>query len=542
MTAKILIADKLAPEGAEILRAAGAEVTVKTGLKGDDLVAALAAHDGVAVRSETQITRPVLDQCMKAAANGRPRLKAIARAGVGVDNIDLDAATSYGIAVMNSASASTITTAEHAFALMIALARNIAPAHITMASGGWDRTKFTGAQLHGKTLGVVGFGRIGQTLAHRALAFGMNVIAYDPLINAASALEGNVRLLGSFDELLPIADVISFHVPKTESTANMLSRERLGKLKKGALIVNAARGGIIDEAALIDALNSGQCGGAALDVFDPEPLDKESPLRKHPKILLTPHLGASTVEAQEAVAVDACKALLKFLQGEGLEGAVNAGGLRMDLSDRQKAFVDLASRMVPLLNAAVAEPEIVKVCFTMRGESLAGRADTIARYALVELLRSRMDQPVTLINAAMIAEQRRIETKTTVTSETGDDRICIEMDTKRATHRVDGAIYADGLPRITHLDGYNMDMVPAGHMVLLTNADKPGRIGLVGNMFGEANVNIAEMVIGRKPAEGKGQVAMMILKVDDAPPADLLNRLRRAEGILNVAPVNLPKL
>jgi len=368
------------------------------------------------------------------------------------------------------------------------------------------------------------------------------VIAYDPLINAASALEGNVRLLGSFDELLPIADVISFHVPKTESTANMLSRERLGKLKKGALIVNAARGGIIDEAALIDALNSGQCGGAALDVFDPEPLDKESPLRKHPKILLTPHLGASTVEAQEAVAVDACKALLKFLQGEGLEGAVNAGGLRMDLSDRQKAFVDLASRMVPLLNAAVAEPEIVKVCFTMRGESLAGRADTIARYALVELLRSRMDQPVTLINAAMIAEQRRIETKTTVTSETGDDRICIEMDTKRATHRVDGAIYADGLPRITHLDGYNMDMVPAGHMVLLTNADKPGRIGLVGNMFGEANVNIAEMVIGRKPAEGKGQVAMMILKVDDAPPADLLNRLRRAEGILNVAPVNLPKL
>lgn len=551
MTAKILIADKLAPEGAEILRAAGAEVTVKTGLKGDELVAALAAHDGVAVRSETQITRQVLDQCMKppptAAANGRPRLKAIARAGVGVDNIDLDAATSYGIAVMNSASASTITTAEHAFALMIALARNIAPAYMTMAAGGWDRNKFTGTQLHGKTLGVVGFGRIGQTLARRALAFGMNVIAYDPLINAGSALEGNVRLLGSFDELLPLADVISFHVPKTESTVNMLSRERFAKMKKGALVVNAARGGIIDEAALIDALNSGTCGGAALDVFDPEPLDKDSPLRKHPKILLTPHLGASTVEAQEAVAIDACKALLKFLQGEGLEGAVNAGGLRMDLSDRQKAFVDLASRMVPLLNAAVAEPEIVKVCFTMRGESLAGRADTIARYALVELLRSRMDQPVTLINAGMIAEQRRIETMTKIASETGDDRISIEIDTKRATHRVDGAIYTDGLPRITHLDGYNMDMVPAGHMVLLTNADKPGRIGLVGNMFGEANVNIAEMVIGRKPAPvgiggSGGQIAMMILKVDEAPPADLLAKLRRAEGILNVALVNLPRL
>ena len=552
MTSKILIADKLAPEGADLLRAAGVDVTVKTGLKGDDLVAALAAHDGVAVRSETQLTRPILEQCMKGSGNGRPRLKALARAGVGVDNIDLDAATSFGIAVMNSASASTITTAEHAFALMIALARNIAPAHMTMAAGGWDRTKFTGAQLHGKTLGVVGFGRIGQTLARRALAFGMSVIAYDPLINAGSALEGNVRLLGSFDELLPLADVISFHVPKTEATANMLSRERLGQLKKGALIVNAARGGIIDEAALIDSINAGHCGGAAIDVFDPEPLAKDSPLRNHPKILLTPHLGASTVEAQEAVAVDACKALLTFLRGEGLEGAVNAGGLRMDLSERQKAFVDLASRMIALLRAAASSPDISGVKFTLRGESLAGRADTIARYALAELLRSAMDQPVTVINAGMIAEQRRIQTQTIIASDQGEDRVAIEINTGKAPDRqsaaspilkAEGAIYSDGLPRITHLDGYNMDMVPAGHMVLLTNADRPGRIGLVGKMFGDANVNIAEMVIGRKPApDGAGQIAMMILKVDEAPPADLLAKLRRAEGILNIALVNLPKL
>lgn len=543
MTARILIADKLAPEGAELLRSAGAEVTIKTGLKDDELAAALAAHDGVAVRSETQLTRPILEKAFRATAPSPPRLKAIARAGVGVDNIDLEAATSFGIAVMNSASASTITTAEHAFALMIALARNIAPAHQTMTAGGWDRSKFTGAQLHGKTLGVVGFGRIGQTLARRALAFGMHVIAYDPLINAGSALEGNVRLVGSFDELLPLADVISFHVPKTESTANMMSRERFAKMKKGALIVNAARGGIIDEAALLDALNSGQCGGAALDVFDPEPLDKESPLRRHPKILLTPHLGASTVEAQEAVAVDACRALLTFLRGEGLEGAVNASGLRMDLSDRQKSFVNLAARMVSLLNAAITEPDVVKVAFTIRGESLAARADTIARYALMELLRSRLDQPVTVINAALIAEQRHIQTNTTIASETGDDRLAIEITTKRGAHRVEGAIYADGLPRITHLDGYNMDMVPAGHMVLLTNADKPGRIGVVGQMFGDANVNIAEMVIGRKPSpEGTGQVAMMILKVDEAPPADLLAKLRRAEGILNIALVGLPGL
>ncbi|MCI0674679.1 MAG: phosphoglycerate dehydrogenase [Phycisphaerales bacterium] len=539
MNAKILIADKLAPEGADYLRRqGGVDVTTKTGLAGDDLIAALAGHDGVVVRSETQVTEPVIKQTMTRAG---ARLKAVARAGVGVDNIDLDAATRYGIAVMNSASASTITTAEHAFALMITLARNIAPAHMTMAAGGWDRNKFIGSQLHGKTLGIVGFGRIGQTLARRALAFGMKVIAYDPLINAESALDGAVRLLRSFDELLPLSDVISFHVPKTEQTTNMLNRERLARLKKGTLIVNAARGGIIDEAALIQAIDSGQCGGAALDVFDPEPLAKDSPLRKHPKILLTPHLGASTVEAQEAVAVDACKALLMYLRGEGLDGAVNAGGLRMDLTDRQKSFVDLAQRMIALVCASADELDLQAVRFTMRGESLAGRADTIARYALAELLRCNLDEPVTLINAAMIAQQRHIDVATTIAADKGEDRIAVELTTKRGAHRVEGAIYADGLPRITHLDGYGMDMVPAGHMVLLTNNDRPGRIGLVGKLFGDANVNIAEMVIGRKPSPDRaGQIAMMILKLDATPPPDLLAKLRRAEGIVSVSAVTLP--
>jgi D-3-phosphoglycerate dehydrogenase len=568
MTAKILIADKLAPEGADFLRkSGGVEVTVKTGLKGPELVSALASHDGVVVRSETQITADVLDECMTKMES---RLKAIARAGVGVDNIDLDAATGFGIAVMNSASASTITTAEHAFALMIALARNIAPAHMNMVAGGWDRTKYTGLQLHGRTLGVVGFGRIGQTLARRAMAFGMNVIAYDPLINADTALDGQVKLVRSFDDLLPISDIISFHVPKTEATTNMFNRERFAKIKPGLLIVNAARGGIIDEAAMIEAIDAGKCGGAALDVFDPEPLAKDSPLRKHPKILLTPHLGASTVEAQEAVAVDACRALLMYLRGEGLEGAVNAGGLRMDLSERQKKFVDLASRMIALLNAAVAEPNLSSVTLTVRGENLASRADSIARFALAELLKRSLDEPVSVINAALIAERRNINVQTVIAADKGEDRLAIEINTARGDgmtsqegkspdrhiatsprsggggwggvgmHRVEGAIYADGLPRITHLDGYNMDMVPAGHMVLLTNADRPGRIGLVGKMFGDANVNIAEMVIGRKPLpDSQGQIAMMILKVDDAPPADLLAKLRRAEGIINVALVEL---
>ena len=419
-----------------------------------------------------------------------------------------------------------------------------------MASGGWDRSKFTGSQLAGKTLGVVGFGRIGQTLAQRALAFGMKVVGYDPLVNADTALDGQVKLVRSFDEMLPLVDVISFHVPKTEQTSNMLSRERMTRLRKGALIVNAARGGIIDEAALLESINAGHIGGAALDVFDPEPLAKDSPLRGHPKILLTPHLGASTVEAQEAVAVDACKALLTFLRGEGLDGAVNAGGLRMDLSDRQRLFVDLSRRMIALVCAAADQLDLSAVRFTMRGESLAGRADTIARFAMAELLRCNLDDPVTMINAAMIAQQRHIDVSTTIAADKGEDRIAIELLTRTSPNRqiatspnlkVEGAIYADDMPRITQLNGYAMDMVPAGHMVLLTNADKPGRIGLVGQLFGDAGVNIAEMVIGRRPRDPatSEQIAMMILKTDGAPPPDLLAKLRRAEGILNVATLNL---
>lgn len=541
MSFRILIADKLAPEGAAFLRSQdGVEVTVETGLAGDDLAEALARHDGVIVRSQPQLTAEILRACM---ARPGARLKAIARAGVGVDNINLDAATSFGIAVMNSASASTITTAEHAFALMIALARNIAPAHINMVNGGWDRNKFIGLQLHGRTLGIVGFGRIGQTLAHRALAFDMKVIAYDPLINAPSALDGQVKLVGSFDELLPLADIISFHVPKTESTVNMLNRERFALARKGVLVVNAARGGIIDETALLEALDSGHCGGAALDVFDPEPLAADSPLRKHPKLLLTPHLGASTVEAQEAVAVDACRSLVMYLRGEGLEGAVNAGGLRMDLSNWQRKFIDLASRMNALLRAAVDDPHLTAVQFTVRGETLASRADTLARFALADLLNASLEQPVSVINAGLIAEQRGIQVQTVIASEPGEDRLSIEITAKDQTHRVDGAIYADGLPRVTHLDGYNMDMVPAGHMVILTNADRPGRIGLVGQLFGNANVNIAEMVISRKRvAEGPQRIAMMILKLDEAPPDDLLAALRQTEGIMSVSQVKLPPI
>jgi D-3-phosphoglycerate dehydrogenase len=531
---RILIADKLAPEGAAYLRGEpGVEVTDQPGMAPDALVEALGAHDGVIVRSAVQLTADLLSQVMTKPG---ARLRGICRAGVGVDNIDLEAATGWGLAVMNSASASTVTTAEHAFALMLALARNVGPAYSTMVAGGWDRSKFVGRQLHGRTLGVVGLGRIGQTLARRALAFDMRVVGFDPFINQETILEGAVKLFSNFDDLLAEAEVISFHVPRTEATEHMMGPEQFALARPGVLIVNAARGGIVDETALLEAIDTGRCGGAALDVYDTEPLAQDSPLRQHPKILTTPHLGASTVEAQEAVAVDAARALVRYLRGQGVTGAVNVGGLQLDLDDRQQAFADLATRMVILLGAATHGAGFRGVKCTVRGAALAARADTIARVALAQLLSSHLDQPVNLINAAVLAEQRGIETETVITSDTGDDRLSIEIKGDERSFRVEGAVYGDGQPRVTLLDGYHLDMVPAGNMVLLSNADEPGRIGLVGAIFGEAGLNIAEMVIGRDRESSEDRsVAMMIIKVDTAPNEAVLQALRDAPGILSVA-------
>lgn len=545
MTISILIADKLAPQGPRWLDAqTGVEVDVQTGLAEDELANALRQHHGVVVRSAVQITEPVLDSAMSAADS---RLRGIARAGVGVDNIDLPAATRHGIAVLNSASASTITTAEHAFALMIALSRNIAPAASTMAAGGWDRGKFVGRQLHGRTLGVVGAGRIGRTLADRALAFGMKVIGYDPYVNAEAILDGRVPLVGRFDELVEQVDIISFHVPRTDDTAGMLGAEQFRRARAGLLVVNAARGGIVDETALLEALETGHCGGAAIDVFPTEPPPADDPLRAHPRVLTTPHLGASTEEAQEAVAVDACRALLAYLRGQGLQGAVNVSGLSLDLTRRQHAFVDLGRRMIALLAAAADAAHPVSFRLALRGGAIASRADTITRHTLAAWLQRHLDQPVNIINAPLLAEGRGIVTETTITSEQGDDRITVEITmSDGSVAQVEGAIYEDGLPRVTSLLDYKLDMVPAGSMVLLTNRDEPGRIGLVGQLFGDAGVNIAEMVIGRRADDDDGdnaaRQAMMILKLDAAPDDALRESLRASPGILHVSNVELPAL
>ena len=549
-TFTLLAADKLAPEGLDYIRSQpDARLLNKPGLSEQeyaDLLAAGGIH-AMIVRSGITVTPAILEN--------PGDLKIIARAGVGVDNIDLDAATDKGILVVNTAEASTLTTAEHALALMMALARNIGPAYATMTRGKWDRSKYQGTQLAGKTLGIVGFGRIGQALAARALALEMDVIAYDPFVNADTALDGRVRMYRDFEQVLPLADVLSFHVPLNEQTKGMLGRDTFPKCKPNLLVINAARGGVVDEEALIEALDAGHAAGAALDVFSTEPPADDSPLRTHPKVLTTPHLGASTAEAQQAVSVDAAASCLAYLRGEGIRGAVNAGGIRVDLDPLQTRFVDLASRMAALISPMCTRG-VARVTISLEGKPLAPAAGTIERTALVGLLKDHLAVPLNVINVAGAAESRGITLRTITSDTTGlhGPQITLEIEGPKGatdpatppadrTRRIVGRVYDDGRPRIVEINGYHMDMVPAGPMLLIQNDDKPGMIGVVGNEVGEAGVNIADMTISRRPVDGMGErgtmTALMVLKLDEEAPEAALSRLRSRPGVLRIATVRL---
>ncbi len=538
-TFKILAADKLHQEGLTwIENQPDCELVNKPGLTEDEYAAIVGEHDAMIVRSGIKVTAKILEN--------PGRLKVIARAGVGVDNIDLAAATAKGILVVNTAEASTITTAELAFALLMGLLRNIGPSHQVMSAGGWDRSKYSGRQLAGKTLGVVGMGRIGQTVAERALAFEMDVVGYDPFFNQETACEGRVKMVRDFEELLPLVDILSFHVPLNDQTRSILNKDTFAKCRDGVFVVNAARGGVVDEEDLIAALDSGKCAGAALDVYTTEPPAKDSPLRSHPKILHTPHLGASTAEAQVAVSVDAAASCLTYLRGQGVKGAVNAGGLKIDLSPMQERYVDLSQRMAQLISPMITRG-ICSVTIEMVGGGLAAGASMIERTALVTLLKDHLADPVNIINVAQVAEARGIKVRTVLIDEdtASGTQLAIMVEGPAGsvddkTHpndqvrRIVGRVYDDLRPRVIEINGYHMDMVPAGPMLLLQNDDRPGMIGMVGTVFGEAKVNIADMSISRRDT-----TALMLLKLDAEPSADVIETIQAKPGILKAASVKL---
>jgi D-3-phosphoglycerate dehydrogenase len=541
MAQRILVADKLAAEGLAELRASGMEFDEKVGLSEDALAAEVPNYDALVVRSGAKVTAKVLENPGK--------LKVIARAGVGVDNIHLPTATAKGILVLNTAAASTLSTAEHALALMFALARKIPSAHAHVATGPakWEKTKYQGTQLAGKTLGVVGMGRIGQTVASRALAMEMKVLGYDPYFSGQSALDGKVPLIRDFDEFLKQLDVITFHVPGGAETKHLINRDRLfgGKVKPNLLIVNDARGEVVDEYAVADALKEKKIAGAAIDVFQKEPPATDHPLLKLENVVLTPHLGASTDEAQTAVSVDACTAIIAYLKTGEIRGAVNAGGIKLDLPPDEAPLMGLAQRIGTLLGG-VNEGGIKQITLRASGTRAPKHMNTLLRLATVELLRPHLTDPVNVINVEHVARERNIELIQVHEPEppaglVGDIVGVRVVSATGESHRILGTVYADRLPRVLRIDGFAMDMVPEGTMVVVLNKDQPGVIGTVGTMFGDAKVNIADMVISRHVAEDGAAHALMLIKTDQAPSPALLEGLKARPGIVRVKHLELPR-
>ncbi len=536
----ILVADSIAEEGLERLRQAdGVTVDVRVGLDPRQLTQAVGDYDGMIIRSGVQITRDVL---------ARPgRLRVIARAGVGVDNVDVPAATAAGVLVMNTPDANTISTAEHTIAMLLALLRRIPQAHTHVAAGGWERKAFIGGQAAGKTLGVVGLGRVGRAVAERALGLHMKVLAYDPFLRTEEAVEGRVAVVKSLDELLPQVDCLTLHATLTDDTKNLINAKRLGLLKKTAVIINCARGGLVDEAALCMALNEGRIAGAALDVFPNEP-PAGSPLLSCKNVVLTPHLGASTAEAQTAVSTDAVDAMLDYLLHGTIRNAVNVTGLPADLSPRDRAYLDLAARMAAILSPWCAEGvDRVEVHVSMGrsalGEAGADRlsalAPALALQALAGLMNPHIDVRLNLVNAADFARQRGIDLQHAAHTAARDfhETIRVRFQHHGEAHEVEGAIFADMRPRVLAIDGYRMEMVPDGRLVMIFNDDRPGVIGLVGTLFGNHRLNIADMFLSRRD-----KTALMVLKSDDKVPPAVLDDLRRAPEILSIHTIALPPL
>ena len=534
---RILVADKLADEGLEVLKSEQMSFDAKVGLKEDELAAAVGSYDALVVRSGAKVTAKVLEN--------PGNLKAIARAGVGVDNIDLDAATAKGILVLNTAEASTLSTAEHALALMMSLARKIPQADAHVRSGQWKRNQYQGTQLAGKTLGVVGLGRIGRTVASRALAMEMSVLGYDPFYTSPTALDGRVKMIRDFDEFLSQLDVITFHVPGGEQTKHLLNRERLfSKCRPNLLVINDARGEVVDEFALAEALKEKKIAGAGMDVYSQEPPAKDHPLFKVENTVLTPHLGASTDEAQTAVSVQACEAIVAYLKRGEIRGAVNAGGIKLDLPPDEAPFAKLASRIGALL-AGMTDGGYKTITLRASGQRAPKLMNTLLRLATVELLRPHLDTPVNVINVEHLARSRGIELVQVHEPEPPQglvgDIVGVRADSPNGeSHRVLGTVYADGLPRVLRVDNFSMDMIPEGNMVVILNKDQPGVIGAVGTTFGEAAVNIADMVISRAFNKDGSASALMVLKTDSQPPAALMDKLRTRPNILRVKALSLP--
>jgi len=522
---KVLIADKMSPKAAEVFRARGVDVDIQTGLSKDELIQIISDYDGLAVRSSTRPDAEII-----AAA---PKLKVIGRAGIGVDNIDIDAATGRGIVVMNTPFGNAITTAEHAIAMLFAAARQIPSASTRTQSGEWPKSDYKGMELFNKTLGIVGCGNIGALVAERALGLKMKVIAFDPYLTAERAVKLGVEKV-ELDALFQRADAITLHTPLVESTKGIVSRVRLAMAKPGLIVVNCARGGLVDEDALKDALESGHVRAAALDVFAVEPA-KENPLFGVPNFVATPHLGASTNEAQENVAVQVAEQMSDFLLTGAVTNAINTPSISAEEAPRLKPWVNLSDLMGRMMGQLLHDP-VESVEVTYKGTITDLNTNPVTAAALAGLLRAAMPD-VNAVSAPNLAKERGIGVKESYVDEAerADSLIRLAVRTNERVFVLVGTIYR-GEPRIVRLFGVPMDAAFANHMIYVRNADRPGFIGELGRVLGDAKVNIATFSLGRMSS---GDEAVCLVSVDAAVPDTVVNSIRALNHVKIVDPVGL---
>ncbi len=521
---KVLISDSMDPKAAEIFRAKGVEVDERPGLSKDELKTIIGGYDGLAIRSATKVTADLL-----AAAT---HLKVIGRAGIGVDNVDIPAATARGIVVMNTPFGNSITTAEHAVALMFALARDLPAADSSTQAGKWEKNRFMGVELTSKTLGLIGAGNIGSIVADRALGLRMKVVAYDPFLTPERALDLGVEKV-ELDALLARADFITLHTPLTEQTRNILSRENLAKTKKGVRIVNCARGGLIDETALKEALDSGQVAGAALDVFVEEPA-KASPLFGTPGLVATPHLGASTTEAQVNVAIQVAEQMAEFLIRGGVTNALNMPSLSAEEAPRLRPYMALAEKLGSLVGQ-LSHGSIAGLSIEAEGAAAELNMKPITGAVLAGFMRVHSDS-VNMVNAPFLAKERGLDVREIRHDRETDYHTLLRVSaiTSAGDRPVVGTLFANSAPRLVEIFGIRVEAELEGEMIYIVNEDMPGFIGRLGTLLGEEGVNIGTFSLGRREAGGE---AVALVSVDSHIGPELVQRLQALPGVRTVKPL-----
>jgi D-3-phosphoglycerate dehydrogenase len=525
-TPRVLISDALSPAAVQIFRDRGVDVDFQPDLgKDKDRFAAIVGdYDGLAIRSATKVTPKVLEQAKS--------LKVIGRAGIGVDNVDIPAATARGVIVMNTPFGNSITTAEHAIAMMFALAREIPQADASTQAGKWEKNRFMGVELTGKTLGVIGCGNIGAIVANRAIGLAMHVIAYDPFLSPERARDLGVEKV-ELDDLLRRADIITLHTPLTEKTRNILSAENIARTKKGVRIINCARGGLVDEKALRAALDSGQVAGAAFDVFSEEPAT-QNPLFGHPHVVCTPHLGAATTEAQENVALQIAEQMADYLLKGAISNAVNFPSITAEEAPRLKPFIALAEKLGSFAGQ-LTETGLQTVKITYQGDVAHMKVKALTSAVVAGILRPMLAD-INVVSAPSVAKERGIVIEETTREAEGDydSLITVSVVTERQERSIAGTVFADGKPRVVNIKGITVDAEFAPSMIYISNDDKPGFIGRFATTLGDAGVNIATFALGR---DRPGGSAVALVEVDGAVPREVLAKIQTIPGVKQAKPL-----